>query len=65
MTKAEKKQLARKFGSKTGKLKGKHILRAKLAARNQRYITEHNEDLVIPALTSEEVKTLLRGGADA
>lgn len=49
-----KQALARKFGSKTGKLKKKHIARAKIAARGLKSVDENPS-----SLTNEEITKLL------
>jgi len=50
MHKTARKLLAFKFGSKTGKLKKKHIVRAKFFVRGKQSITKLNAD---------EINTLL------
>lgn len=61
MTKAEKKQLARKFGSKTGKPKKKHIMKAKLAIRGLMLSNFFGAAVNNQSLTEAELKELLNG----
>jgi hypothetical protein len=73
MNKQQKKQLARKFGSNTGKLKKKHLFRAKASLEHRWSYSEVDflgkpsqiASLDTASLKDEEINHLLGGSNDA